>query len=91
MAREGGRRTGEAESVVTARERKTVVRGRMESGGVEAGIVSVDGGEVGCWRKWSLWSRDADAPAWRAFVDECRDREVVVGVEVDEAMRLSCG
>lgn len=90
---------GDEESVVTARERRTVGRGRMERGAfVDA--ISLGGGDSGsvfvwwCWRMVSEWLRAA--PAWRVVVDECRDREVEVGdddggEDPDEAMRLNCG
>lgn len=44
MAREGDRSHGEEESVVTARDRRTVVRGRMERGFLLALISSGEGG-----------------------------------------------
>lgn len=83
MAREGPRRTGEEERVVTASERKTLGRGRMERGGVEA-ISCEGGGDPGSGvarglRKLTVWLREA--PAWRVVVEECKDREVDVAVD----------
>lgn len=100
MAKDGGRRKGEEEMVVTARERSTVWRGRIERGVLAAISGAGAGGDTGCvmvcWlRMASTWPREA--PAWRVVVDECMDRDAVVGVEdgcddeVDELIRLNCG
>lgn len=65
IASEGGRRTGEEDMVVTARERRIVVKGSTDKGALAmlgGGVGSKSGPGIA----WVLRA----APAWRDVLDE---------------------
>lgn len=89
---EGGRRTGEEDIVVTARERRIVMKGSTDKGALGATLDGMEASNAGPGIAVVLRA----APAWRDVLDECRNRDadggVDAGVEVEvDALRLNCG
>lgn len=78
--------------MVTARDRRIVMKGSTDKGALVAMLDGMDASNAGPGIAVVLRA----APAWRVVLDEWRDREadggVVAGVEVEvDALRLNCG
>lgn len=64
--REGGSKTGEDDMVVTARERRIVMKGSTDKGALAAVLIGMDGSKAGPGMAVVLRA----APAWRLVLDE---------------------
>lgn len=64
--REGGSKTGEDDMVVTARERRIVMKGSTDNGALAAVLIGMDGSKAGPGMAVVLRA----APAWRLVLDE---------------------
>lgn len=78
--------------VVTARERRIVMKGSTDKGALVATLEGIETSNAGPGIAVVLRA----APAWRDVLDECRERDADGGVgarvEVDvDALRLNCG